>query len=201
MNKIKLTRTPIIKNKKADTVDFEPFTDWVVKLNTAKKIDVFELRNLFDGERILSELNIFIRPFRNKNAYVYPILAYLRYVISVGGLVSSSSLKNYKMYLDKEVEVLVNTKADSFSHCKAFLTKLMSSKVIKKEKLPINFKRGAVTPKATFAEIASRDISTFNSVISIYQDKISEYQSSLNLDPISAPLCFFCVKSMDVIYR
>jgi hypothetical protein len=81
------------------------------------------------------------------------------------------------------------------------LNKLISSKVIKKEKLPENFKRFTAIPKGTFAQIASRDIPTLNSVLSNYQDEILEYQSRLNLDYESALLCFFCETSMDIIYR
>lgn len=199
-NKKKLIRSPIVKKIKADMHNFEPFTDWFIKLNN-KEIDVSELRNLFDGKTILSELHIFIRPYRKKEPYVYPILDYLKYINSVDGLVSASSLKQYKTYLDEDVNINVNTKADYFSHCKAFVRQLMSSRVIKEEKLTSNFKWGMKKAKKSFAEIASKDLSTFKLATEPYKKGTLEYQRSFDLDPMSAALCYFCDESMSIIYR
>ena len=153
----KFYRKPLIKQKKADIVNIDPFLDWKIKVEDGKTIDAFSFQHIYEGERILSELNIFLRPQRKASPNAYAILGYINFIASIDSLVSRASLKAYKTHLDEEKKVGVNTKADLFGRCIQFLDHLISAEVIKQEKRPKNFKRIPVVPKATFVEIATRD--------------------------------------------
>jgi len=153
----KLHRTPLVKKKKADIVNFELLLDWEIKLEDGKTIEAPSFNHIEEGEKILSELNILLRLQRKAGPRAYAILNYINFIANFDSLVSRSSLKAYKEHLDKRKEVEVNTKADAFGHCIYFLEYLMSSEVIKKEKMLKNFKRIPSEPNPTFVEIATRD--------------------------------------------
>jgi hypothetical protein len=153
----KFHRKPIIKKKKAEIVNVDPFQDWDIKVGNGKTIKAFSFQHIHEGERILSELNIFLRPQRNASPNAYAILGYINFIASIDSLVSRASLIAYKDHLDEKKMVEVNTKADLFGRCIQFFVHLISAEVIKQEKKPKNFKRIPVEPKATFAEIATRD--------------------------------------------
>jgi len=201
MNKNKVIRRSLKVNPKAKFLTFERALDWVVKIENGKTIDAFSLRHIDGGERILSEFNIFLRKFRKSAPYAYSIMEYLNFVAKVRGLVSSVSLSSFKDYIDREKSVELNTKADGFGKVKQFLNHLMSAAVIKQEHLPPNFERAIQTPKSTFAEIASRDLAAFETIIENYTEEIYEFKESFSLDSSSASFGFFCDYSMKVIHR
>jgi hypothetical protein len=153
----KLHRTPLVKKKKADIVNFELLLDWEIKLEDGKNIEAPSFSHIERGEKILSELNILLRLQRKARPRAYAILNYINFIGGFDSLVSKSSLKAYKDYLDKKKGIGVNTKADAFGHCINFLEHLMSSEVIKKEGRLKNFKRIPSEPSPTFVEIATRD--------------------------------------------
>jgi hypothetical protein len=196
----RVVRSPIKKKKSAELLSLEVPNGWEIRTE-GNPIEAPYLMNIQDGELILKELNIFLRPQKSKREVANRILRYLRYVANLHGAVSAQSLKGFKDFLDKSPQSEVNTKSQLFSACKGFVKHLISVSVVQNETLPKNFKNADRKPIPSFSEIAQRQTSTFEVLMNEYSESIRFIESEYKLDQAEAITLFFNEAVMDFIHE
>jgi hypothetical protein len=200
MKRSKLNRRPLDVVKNAEVIPVAPVSDWIINLGNGKSLDAFCFSDIEFGEKILTELNIFLRHQKKPKNYAYQILEYIEHIALVSGAVSNASLKSYRAHLDKQ-EIKLNTKAQKFSTCKQFVQYLIDSGVVRQQKLIKNFEMEDVESIESFTDIATKDKNIFVESLSPFTQEIEKIKNNFNLDIESAERLFYCEKSMEVIHK
>ncbi|WP_269621499.1 hypothetical protein [Zhongshania sp. BJYM1] len=165
-------------------------------MNNGGDIEVPYLRNLDNAEIIVRELNLFLRGQEGARTMANGILPYLRFVVSVRGVVGPRSLKEYKEVLDRNSTVGVNTKSQKFGLTRAFVRSLMAAKVIGSAALPKNFKMEDPKHKVTFIDSCRYRLAEVTESVS---NDVQYWQEKLNIELAEAQSLAFGLACMDAI--
>ncbi|GAA4823513.1 hypothetical protein GCM10011365_25760 [Marinicella pacifica] len=197
----KLARSPLKIKKTDKTKSANRVFEWMVVVENGGKVDVSDLKKLHDGENIFNELLFFLKAQRKKRVYLYCILRYLRFVISINKKVNATTLKLYKAELDHVTSKEANSKAQEFSICISFLKQLMSVEVILRDRLPENFKYTAKKHKESFYSLCCKNENELKEVLAPFGEDISSLSKKYGLDLIEAANCFYSDRCLDIIHK
>lgn len=197
----RLQRSKIISKPKATIVPISPIGRFEVFLGEGEgKVDVIDLMDLYDSERIIRELSLYVRDKRNRRSAVNSILPFLRYVLMTSQVVNTDSLKAYKDSLRKKDKITLNTKYQKFLTATHFFKHLINAKVIPEQVIPKGFDSSKIhiKNKQSFSEIARVYIENdknFN------PKELEEISSTFNLGNLEAKALMFSLCCIDLLHK
>ncbi|WP_299977079.1 hypothetical protein [uncultured Pseudoteredinibacter sp.] len=194
----RITRKPLEVAPSAEVHHVSPSREYLLDMSEGEPIEVSYLRNLDDDEFIVRELRLHLRGQAASRSVANTILPYLRYVVSVQGAISSQSLRDYRVELDRDASIVLNTKAQKFGAALSFVRHLMAAGIIPSQTLPKNFSMEDVVHKKTFIDHCRYRLDEVTESIS---SDVSYWMSELNLKPAEAQSLAFGMGCMDALKR
>ena len=152
MGNKKIQRAPLVIKPSSDIIHISPSAELQIHIPDGYDIDVYDLSSLDYAELIVQELNIYLRSQAAVRGVANTILLYLRYVISVQGLVSVQSLFGYRDYVDRRTDIKLNSKSDIFGKALAFVRHLIGAGIVDHGDFPEYIPKEEPVHKGTFID-------------------------------------------------
>jgi len=160
-------------------------------------INIPYARRLDQNEAVVRELNIYLRRYNLRRGVANQILRYLKYVAHFSGAVGPNSLRDFRGYIDKSLDISTSSKSQLFSASKNFVSHFMAAGNIPDELLPKGFLQVGKGTKPTFSELAGSDKEQFRKSLC---DQIVQAKRDYNLDEQAALTYAYCREAMRLIH-
>lgn len=156
------------------------------------------VRHIDQSEAVIRELNIYLRRYRKRRTIANIILRYIKYVAHFRGAIGPNSLRDFRVYVDAELDVSTSSKSQIFNACKNFVSHFMAAGYIPDESLSRSIPSLGRGTKSTFSEIAKSDKKRFQTDLAYL---ISQSQRDHSLDEQSALTFAYCREAMRLIHK
>ena len=194
----KLERKRLKVNEKAEIYHLVSVDEAKIDMGEEGVINVPFISKISRGEVILKEVSIYLKRYRKRRGVANLIIRYLKFVANSTGEVSCGSLKDYRSYLDKNLDASISTKSQIFGACRNFVAHFMFAGYIPDEPLPRGIRPLRNSARSTFSEIAKSGKERFREELT---DQIIRAQREHNLDHQSALAYAYSKEAMQLIHQ
>lgn len=195
-----MQRRKIISQPTASVRPLSPSGRFEVFLGEEGTIDVLDLMDLHDAEKIIRELNLYLRSLRTRRVVANELICYLRHVLLTTGVVGAGTLVSYRAQLSDRNDIVLNTKYQRFALSKKFVSHLIAANVINDQMLPKGFDSSKIKPnqKKSFAEIARQYI---ENDANFDFNEIKETANTFGIEVVEAKALCFSLQCIDTLHR
>lgn len=195
----KVIRKPLSTNKTASLHELPLLNDWEVITENKSSVSMYAFSYLDRGESLLHELKVHLSGQRRPNTSVLIIRGYIEYVAECSGSISAKSLESYIKVLHTS-SCSANTFSQKVSILKRYINHLMLSEIIPREDLVQTPKMIPKKSKASFYELASKNLSALRTLMLEYDSEITNLERKRGLEANEAQALFFSKKCMKTIH-